>query len=159
MSPAPVRQALHGVEAVEDLPVVDPDLEALQAQAGEGAVDDGGDLRLVDDVQLAVADDVDVRLIELPEAAALGPLAPVDLADLIAAEGEGQLAVVQGHVLGQRHGQVKAQGQVAVALLEAVDLLFRLAAALGQQDLGGLDDGGVQGGEAVEGVGLRGGCP
>ena len=62
-------EAQHGVEAVEDLPVVYPDLEALQAQGGEGAVDDGGDLRLVGDVQLPVPDDVDVRLIELPEAA------------------------------------------------------------------------------------------
>ena len=66
---------------------------------------------------------------------------------------------MQGHVLGQGHGQVKAEGQVGVPLGEAVDLLFCLAAALGQQHLAGLDEGGVQGGEAVEGVGatqLRG---
>ena len=37
---------------------------------------------VVGDVQLAVADDVDVRLIELPEPPPLGPLAPIDLADL-----------------------------------------------------------------------------
>ena len=123
-------------------------------RADEGLVDDGGDLRLVGDVQLAVADDVDIRLVELPEAAPLGPLAPVDLADLIPAEGEGQLAVVEGHILGQGHRQVKAQGQVGVALLEAVDLLLGLAAALGQQHLAGLDDRGIQGGEAVEGVGF-----
>ncbi len=114
-----LRQAQHGVKAVEDLPVVHPDLEALQAQGGEGPVDDGGDLRLVGDVQLAVADDVDVRLIELPEAAPLGPLSPVDLADLEAAEGEGELAVVQGHILGQGDGQVKAEGQVGVPLRES----------------------------------------
>ena len=70
-----------------------------------------------DDVELAVADDVDVGLIELAEAAALGALAAVDLADLIAAEGEGEVVVVQGHILGQRHRQVKAQRQVGVALL------------------------------------------
>ena len=98
-----LRQALHGVEAVEDLPVVDPDLEPLEAQSGEGLVDDGGDLRLIDDGQFAVADDVDVCLIELPEAAPLGPLAPVDLADLVPAEGEGQVVVVQCHILGQGH--------------------------------------------------------
>ena len=108
----------------------------FRPRAEKVLVDDGGNLRLVDDVQLAVADDVDVGLIELAEAAALGALAAVHLADLIAAEGEGQLAVVQRHILGQRYGQVKAQGQVAVALGEAVDLLLGLAAALGQQDLG-----------------------
>ena len=59
---------------------------------------------------------------------------------------------MQGDVLGQGDRQVKAQGQVAVALGEAVDLLLRLAAALGQQDLGRLDDGGVEGGEAVQAV-------
>ena len=149
-----LRQPQHGIKAVEDLPVVDPDLEPLQPQPGEGLVDDGGDLRLVGDIQLAVSDDVDVRLIELPEPAPLGPLPPVHLADLIPAEGEGQVAAVEGHILGQRHRQVKPQGQIGVALLEAVDLLLRLAAALGQQHLAGLDDGGIQRCEAVESVGL-----
>ena len=146
-------EAQHGVEAVQNLAVVDPDLEAAQAEALEDLVDDGGDLRLVQDIQLAVADDVNVRLVEFPEAAPLGTLAPVDLADLEAAEGEGQVVVVQGHVFCQRHGQVKAQGQVAVALGEAVDLLLRLAAALGKQNLGILDDGGIQRGKAVGSVG------
>ena len=70
------------------------------------------------------------------------------------AEREGQLAVVEGHVFGQGDGQVKAEGQVAVALGKAVDLLLRLAAALGQQHLGRLDGRGIQGGEAVQGIGL-----
>ena len=150
--PGLLRQTLHGVEAGEDLPVVHPDAEPLQAQGGEGVVDDGGDLRLVGDVQLAVADDVDVGLVELPEAAPLGPLAPVDLADLIPAEGEGQLAVVESHVFRQGHGEIKAQRQIAVPLLKSVDLLFRLAAALGQQHVRPLDHRSVQGGEAVEGI-------
>ena len=77
----------------------------------------------------------------------------LDLADLEAAEGKCQVIAVQCYILGQGYGQVKAQGQVAVALGEAVDLLLGLAAALGQEDLGGLDDGGVQGGEAGQGVG------
>ena len=79
--------------------------------------------------------------------------AAVDLADLEAAEGEGELVVVQGDVLRQRHGQIKAQGEVAVALGEAVDLLFRFAAALSEQDLAGLDDGGIERGEAVAAIG------
>ena len=152
--PGLVGQVQHGIEAVQNFAVVHPDLEALQAHGGKGAIDDGGDLRVVGDVQLAVADDVDISLIELAEAAALGPLAAIDLADLEAAEGEGQLVAVLGHILGQGDGQVKAQRQVGVALLKAIDLLLRLAAALGQQHLAGLDDGGVQGGEAVQGIGL-----
>ena len=143
----------HRVEAVQNAAVVDADLEALEAHRRKDVVDDGGDLGVVHDVQLAVADDVDIRLIELAEAAALRALAAVDLADLEAAEGEGELVVVQGDVLRQRHGQVKAQGEVAVALGEAVDLLFRFAAALGEQDLAGLDDGGIERGEAVAAIG------
>ena len=61
---------------------------------------------------------------------------------------------MERHILGQGNGQVKAESQVAVTLLEAVDLLLRLTAAFGQQDFGRFNDGGVQGGEAVEGIGL-----
>ena len=146
-------QTQHGVEAVQDLAVIDADLEPAQAERGEGPVDDRRDLSLVGDGELAVADDVDVGLIELAEAAALGALAAVDLADLVAAERERELAVVQGDVFCQRDGQIEAQGQIAVALLEAVDLLFSLAAALGQQHVGGLDRRGIQRGEAVQAVG------
>ena len=60
---------------------------------------------------------------------------------------------MEGHIFGQRHRQVKPQGQVGVALLEAVNLLFGLAAALGQQHLAGLDHRGVQGREAVAAIG------
>ena len=58
-------QAEHGVEAVEHAAVVDADLEALEAHRRKDVVDDGGDLGIVHDVQLAVADDVDIRLIKL----------------------------------------------------------------------------------------------
>jgi hypothetical protein len=83
-----LRRALK--QPVQNLPVVDTDDKSGQAQRGKAPVDDGGDLRLVHDVERAVADDVDVGLIKLPEAAALGPLAAVDLADLETAEGERQ---------------------------------------------------------------------
>ena len=72
----------------------------------------------------------------------------------VAAEGEGQVIVVQGNVLCQRHGQVEPQSQIAVTLGEAVDLLFGFAAALGKQNLGILNGGGVQGGKSVEGIGV-----
>ena len=144
----------HGIETVEDLAVVHPNLESLQAEATEDLVNDGGDFGLVENVQLAIANDVDVGLIEFTEAATLGALATVDLGDLVAAEGEGQFIVVQGHIFCQRHRQVKAQGQVGITFLEAVDLLFGLAAALGQQNLGILDGGGVQSGKAVGSIGF-----
>ena len=147
-------QTEQGIEAVEQLAVVDADGEALEAEAAEDGIDDGRDLGLVENVELAVADDVNVGLIKLAEAAALGALTAIDLADLIAPEGEGQLVGVQRDVFGQRNGQVKAQRKITVALLEAVDLLFRLAAALGQQDLGGFQQRGVERREAVERIGL-----
>ena len=71
-----------------------------------------------------------------------------------AAERESEVGIMQGNVFRQRHRQVEAKGQVAVALGETVDLLFRLAAALGQQHLGRLDRGRVERGEAIAGVGL-----
>ena len=141
-------------EAVEHLAVVDADLEALKTERGERLVDDARHLGLVDDVQLAVADDVDVRLIELAETAALCAFTAVNLADLETAEREGQLAVVLGNILCQRYGQIESQGQIAVALGEAVDLLFSLAAALGEQYLGGLDQRGIQRIEAVQRIGF-----
>ena len=61
---------------------------------------------------------------------------------------------MERHILGQGNGQVKAESQVAVTLLETVDLLLRLPAAFGQQDFGRFNDGGIQGGEAVEGIGI-----
>ena len=115
---------------------------------------DGGDFCLVQNIQLAVADDIDVSLVELTETTALGALATVDLADLETAEGESQLIAVQSNILCQRHGQVKTQSQIAVALLEAVNLLLGFAAALGQQDLGILDNRGVQRCKTVGSVGL-----
>ena len=152
--PRLLAHAVHGVEAVQELAVVDADPELFQPQAREGLVDDGGDLRLIENIELAIADHVDIRLVELAEAPALGALPPVDLADLIAAEGEAQLPIVPGDVLRERHREVKAQGKIALALLEAVDLLLGLAAALGEQHLRRFDDRRVERREAVERVGI-----
>ena len=129
------------------------DFESLKAECPEGVVDHGGDLRLVHNVQAAVADHVDIRLVEFPEAPPLGPLSPVDLADLITAEGEGQLSIVGSHIFCQRHGEVKTQGKVALALGETVNLLLCLPAALGQQHLCRFNHRRVEGREAVGGVG------
>ena len=148
-----LAQTQHIIEAAENLAVVHPNLEPGQAKAPEDLVDNGGNFRLVENVQLAVADDVDVRLVKFAEAAPLCPLTPVDLADLVAAEGESQLVIVQGNVFCQRHRQVEPQRQVTVTLLKAVNLLFGFAAALGKQNLGILDGGGVQGGKTIGGIG------
>ena len=60
---------------------------------------------------------------------------------------------MQGNVFRQRDRQVEAERKVAVALREAVDLLFRFAAALGEQHVARFDDGRVERGEAVHAVG------
>ena len=140
--------------AVQHLAVVHTDLEAFQSQAGENLVNDRGDFRLVEDGKLAIADDIDIGLIKFPKTPPLRPLAAIHLADLIAAEGKGELAIVQGDVFCQRHGQIKAQRQVAIALLKAVDLLFGFAAALGEEHVRRLDDGRIQGSKAIEGIGF-----
>jgi hypothetical protein len=100
------------------------------------------------DAQRVLADHVDVALVELAEAAALGALAAVHALHLVAAEREGQLVLVLGHVAGQRHGQVEAQGQLGQAVafllqraggLHEIHLALGLAAGLGQQHLGQLE--------------------
>jgi hypothetical protein len=72
-----------------------------------------GDLDVVVEGQLVAADDVDVGLGELAVAALLRPLAAPHLLDLVAAEGELELAGVLQHVAGERHGQVEVQAEPA----------------------------------------------
>ena len=79
-------------------------------------------------------------------------LAAVDLADLVAAERERQLVIVQRHVFCQRDGEVEAKRQIAVSLLETVDLLFCFAAALCQQHVGCFNRRSVERAEAVQTV-------
>ena len=96
------------------------------------------------DVQLAVADDVDIRLIKLAEAAALRSLAAVDLADLEAAEGEGELVVVQGRRTSPAARSDQSAGRGRCRPWRSGRSAFRFAAALSEQDLAGLDDGGIE---------------
>jgi hypothetical protein len=105
----------------------------------------------VSERQFVAVDDVDVALIELPIATPLGPLAPVDTLDLGAPEREHEIVFVLGHVAGQRNGEVEAQRQVGVALFEGsgrlheIDLPLGLAAGLGEEDVGALEDRGLDG--------------
>ena len=90
---------------------------------------------------------------ELAVAAALRVLATPDLADLVALEGQGQLAGVRGHEAGERHGQVEAQRHPPSAVVgEPVDLLVGLVAALAEQDLRVLERRRVDRAEAVGAV-------
>ena len=133
-----VSQPEHFKKAVQNLPVIDTDLKTGQPQLGEGSVNNRRDFGLVDDIECAVPDDINIRLIKFAEAPALGTLAAVHLADLEAAEGEGQRTIVERDVFCQRYGQVEAHREIAVALLEAVNLFFSFAAALSEQHLAGL---------------------
>ena len=96
------RKPQRFVKTVQHLAVVHTDLEAFQSQAGENLVNDRGDFRLVEDGKLAIADDIDIGLIKFPKTPPLRPLAAIHLADLIAAEGKGELAIVQGTVKSKR---------------------------------------------------------
>jgi hypothetical protein len=60
-------------EAAQELAVVDADLEAAERQLLEDAVDDRGDLGVVGQRQVVLADDVDVALVETRGS---GPSAP-----------------------------------------------------------------------------------
>jgi len=139
-------------ETAHQLAVVQLDAEITDAQLGEHGVDDGQHFSVVADAQAVLADHVDVALVELAEAATLGTLAAVHALRLVAAEREGQLVLVLGHVAGQRHGQVETQRhlrQRAVARfggvgqrtggLHEVHLALGLATGLGQQDVGQLE--------------------
>jgi len=127
-------------------------------------VHDGDDLGVGE--RRARPDDVRVELLELPVAAGLRALAAEDVAELVALEREGQVAV-RGHVAGQRHGEVEAQRErlrvAGVATPSAAaggglgrpdagaqpeHLLLRLA-ALADEHLLELDAGRVEGLEAV----------
>ena len=59
---------------------------------------------------------------------------------------------MRGNKFCQRYGEIKAQGKVAVAFRESVDLLFGFAAALGEKHFGGLNNGRIQRCEAVGGI-------
>src|SRR5690606_245246 len=139
---------------LQDLAVVDPDHEAADPDLAEDRVDDARDLGIVQRAQGAVADDVDVALVEFAEPAGLRPLAAPDLLDLVAAERKGELAEVLGDVAGQRHRQVEMERHFGRRILpfaggearQRVDLL--LDDPLGRQDFLAFDRGGLDGREA-----------
>ncbi len=133
--------------AAHQLAVVDLDRERPDAEIAEYAVDDGRQLGVVADRELILADDVDVALVELAEAAALRALAAIDALDLVAAEREGQIVLVLGDVARERHREIETQRELGLLALlhragrlHEVDLPLGLAAFLGQEDARELHD-------------------
>ena len=78
-------------------------------------MDDRRDFGVVAWRQRILADHVDIALVELTEATALGAFATVHALHLVATERERQFMLVFGHVARQRHGQVEAQRQLRQA--------------------------------------------
>ena len=155
-----VGDAEAAVEALDQLAVVELERQRRQGQLPEGLDHHPHHLDVVVERQLVTTDDVDVGLVELAVAAFLRALAAPGRLDLVAAEGELQLAGVLQDVTGERHGEVEVQTQprvagpfVSVQPAEDVDLLVDLA-ALGQA-LERLDRAGLDVGEPVQLEGAR----
>ena len=99
-------------DAVEDLAVVHLQRHA-DAQPAEDLVDDLHQLDLAE--QRARADDVDVALVEFAVAPLLRAVGTPHGLDLVAFEGEGQLALVLHDIAGEGDRQVVAQPLLADA--------------------------------------------
>ncbi len=133
-----------GEEAAEDFSVVDADGEITDAELFEYMINDSGHFGIIEDVKLLAADDIDVALIKFAESALLGTLTAINLAHLIALEGENEIVLMLCNITRKRNGEVKAKGKVIVAFLETVDLFFRFTACFGEKNLGKLDHRGIE---------------
>ena len=126
-------QALILQQAVQHKPVVDSNCEPVEPNAIHQIVNDqqGFD---VGGVGLR-ANRVEVTLHELAVATLLRVLAAPDSADVIPLERSAQrLSVLRGKAC-QRNGQIKTQGNIAIAvILKTVELLVGLIAAFAEQD-------------------------
>ncbi len=106
----------------------------------EDGMDHRRHLGVMTDREPILAHDVDVALVKLAEASALGSLAAVHALDLIAAEREMELVLVLGHVTRERHREIETQSELGRMTLlqrarglDEIDLPLGLAATLGQQ--------------------------
>ena len=95
-------------------------------------MNDRRDFGIVAHRQRIFADHVDVALIKLAETPFLRALAAVDPLDLVTTEGKRQLVLMLGHITGQRHGQIEAQGELrGAALLQCAGRLYEVHLPLG----------------------------
>ena len=128
--------------------VVQADGEIADADRPQQVVDHQG--RLDVGGRRAGADGVEVALHELAEAAGLRPFAAPHGGDVIALEGRAQFVDVLRGKTGQRHGEIEPQPDPPPAMiLELVDLLVGLLAALAGEDFQVLQGRRVDGAEAV----------
>ena len=88
------------------------DGDGRDREGGQGLVHDQRDLDVVVQRERAVADDVDIDLVELAEAALLGALSAPDLLDLVPLEGEVEDAGVIDDVAGEGDGEVEVQAEL-----------------------------------------------
>ena len=104
------REAEGGEHAGQQAAVVDPDGGVGQPERVDRR--EGRDEQLGLGLDAGLADDVDVALHELAEAALLRALGAPHRRDLDRAEHRRQLGAVAGVEPGERHGQVEAQPEV-----------------------------------------------
>ena len=78
----------------------------------------------------------------------------MNLANVVTPERKNQLTLVLRHIASKRDGQIESQAKVRFALVEAVDLLRGVAAALREKHFRQFDVGSVQRREAVALVGV-----
>ena len=141
-------QALPLQQPREQHAVVEADGEIADADRPQQVVDHQG--RFDVGGRRAGADGVEIALHELAEAALLGPFAAPHGGDVIAFEGRAQLVDVLRGEAGQRHRQIEPQPDPPPAVvLEAVELLVGLVAALAGEDLQVFQGRRVDGAEAV----------
>ena len=109
---------------VQKLPVIDDNLEVLEAQVDEHV--GRGREQFGFDGHRRRSDRVDVALVELAEAALLRAIGAPDRLYLIALEELRQLAAILGDHSRERHGEVVAQRQVCLAGFGALAALENL---------------------------------
>ena len=159
--PGGVRQADAAVEAFRKFAVVDAQAEVGNRQGAQCLGDHQCNFDVVTERQVAVADDVDVRLGELAGTAFLRTLAAPHLLDLVTAEREREVAGVLDHIARERHCQVEVQRQGVVVALGCPGFLFVLLQAaesvhlfvdltLAEQLADGFHCAGFDRGEAVQ---------
>ena len=128
--------------------VVQADREIADADRPQQVVDHQGGLDVGG--RRAGADGVEIALHELAEAAFLGRFAAPHRGDVIAFERRAQFVDVLGGEAGQRHGEIEPQPDPPPAVvLEAVDLLVGLVAALAGEDFQVFQGRRVDGAEAI----------
>ena len=121
----------------QELAVVDLDLEPLESELEKSGVGNGDDLGIRQGG--AGADDIGVALVELAVAAPLGTLGAPDFVYLVALERPAEILVHREHP-GQRHGQVVAQSDLALAAIkESIEEGIGLFAGLAGEGLGVLE--------------------